>query len=290
MTQFYGNLQATRAGLLTPAQYRDHLAAVWTRLDTVTGRNTQPLYDTAAAASMLYQSPTEFSSARRSVDFYDEGEMMWLEADVLIRTLSGGKKSIDDFARAFFGRTSTGPQVLPYTRDDVIAGLESVQHYDWAQFFATRVDAIAPHPPNPFTGGGWRVTFAPKPSAWQKVVDRVRKGFTARYSLGIVGGDKNVIDDVIDGSPAQKAGITPGDAIMAVGDRATSKSRDLQDQLDAALLAAQHGGPPVKLLVLGGGTYREIAIPYTGGPRYPVLEALPGAPDILDAISKPLGG
>jgi predicted metalloprotease with PDZ domain len=289
MTQFYGNLQATRAGLLTPAQYRDHLAAVYAGLDSTTGRNTIPLYDTAAAASILYSSPREFRSARRATDFYSEGELMWLEADVLIRKRSNGKRSIDDFARAFFGRTSTGPLVLPYTRDDVIAALEGVQHNDWAAFFGTRIDAVAPHPPDPFTGAGWRVTFAATPTAWQQAVDRVRKGWTARYSLGLVGGAKNAIADVIDGSPAQVAGVTPGDTIEAVMDREPSKSRTLQDLLDAAMVAAAHGGPPVKLLVLGGGTFREIPIPYTGGPKYPALEPIPSAPDVLDTISMPLG-
>lgn len=289
MTQFYGNLQATRAGLLTQAQYRDHLAAVWAALDTNTGRSTNPLYDTAAAAPILYNSPIRYRSARRATDFYNEGEMMWLEADAIIRKHSGGRKTVDDFARAFFGRTSTGPMVLTYTREDVIAALESVQHYDWTTFFRTRVDAIAPHPPDPFTPTGWKLAFVAHPSDWQKIVNRVRKGFTARYSLGIVGDANNIVDDVIDGMPAQKAGLAPGDAIMAVNDLATSKTRDLQDALDAAMNAAQHGGPPVRLLVLGGGAYRQITIAYDGGPRYPVLQPLAGAPNMLDVISKPLG-
>ena len=289
MTQFYGDLQATRAGLLTQEQYRDKLAATWATLDSTTGRMTNPLYDTAAAASILYSSPQGFRSARRGTDFYPEGEMMWLEADAIIRKLSGGKKSIDDFARAFFGRTSTGPQVIPYTRDDVIAALDGVQHYDWRGFFAARVDAIAPHPPDPFTPTGWKLAFAAKPSEWQKIVDKVRKGFTARYSLGIVGGERGMVNDVIDGSPAQKAGLSPGDTIEAVDDREASKTRNLQDGLDAALVAAEHGGPPVQLLVLGGGTYREIVVPYDGGPKYPILEPIAGAPDLLDAISRPLG-
>jgi predicted metalloprotease with PDZ domain len=289
MTQFYGNLQATRSGLLTQQQYRDHLAATYAALDTTTGRMTTSLYDTAAEAPILYGSPQAGRTARRGTDFYPEGEMMWLEADATIRKLSGGRKSIDDFTRAFFGRTSTGPQVVTYTRDDVIAALEAVQHYDWRGFLATRIDAVAPHPPDPFTPTGWRLVYAPKPSPWQKVVDKVRKGFTARYSLGIIGGDRGMVNDVIDGSPAQKAGLSPGDTIEAVNDRETSKTRNLQDSLDTALAAAQHGGPPVRLLVLGGGMYRELTLPYDGGPRYPVLEPIPGARDLLDVISKPLG-
>jgi predicted metalloprotease with PDZ domain len=288
MTQFYGNLLATRAGLLTPEQYRDKLAATYAMLDSETGRLTTPLYDTAAEAPELYDSPGAFRSARRGTDFYSEGELMWLEADVLVRKLSSGKRSIDDFARAFFGRTSTGPLVVPYTRDDVIAALNGVQPYDWANFFRKHIDAIAPHPPDPFTGSGWKVAFAAQPSALAKIVQRVRKGFDARFSLGIVGADKGMVADVVDGSPAQKAGLAPGDEIVAINSRETGHTASLQDAIDAALVVAQHGGPSIKLLVRGGGTYRELTVPYTAGPKYPVLEAIPGAPDVLDAISKPL--
>jgi predicted metalloprotease with PDZ domain len=288
MTQFYGNLLAARSGLRTEQQWREHLAMIYARLDSTTGRNTSPLYDTAAAAPLLYDSPREFGSERRSVDFYDEGELIWLEADAIIRKASQGHRSIDDFARAFFGRTSTGPIVMPYTRDDVIAALQNVQPYDWRDFFAQRVDAIAPHPPDPFTPDGWRMAFAAKPSSLEKIFNSKRKALDVRYSLGIIGARSGVVTDVIDGSPAQKAEIAPGDKIVAVDGRAPSENEELHDDIDAALLRAQHGGEPVHLLVLGGGVYRDVAIPYTGGPRYPVLEPIPGAPDRLDAVAAPL--
>lgn len=287
MTQFYGNLQATRSGLRTQQQYRDHLAMIYAVLDSTTGRNTTPLYDTAAAASILYGAPREFSSERRSVDFYSEGELIWLEADAIIRKASGERRSIDDFARAFFGRTSTGPVVIPYTRADVIAALENVQHYDWTSFFAERVDAIAVHPPDPFTPDGWRVAFAPKPSGLEKIVNESRKTLDVRYSLGIIGSRAGVVSDVIDGSPAQRADVAPGDKIEAVNGRAPTDNDTLCEEIDAALERAQHGDP-IHLLLLSGGVYRDVAIPYTGGPRYPVLEPIPGAPDRLDAVSAPL--
>ena len=288
MTQFYGNLQAERSGLQTPQEWRDHLALIYARLDTTTGRATSPLLDTAVAAPLLYSSPDEFRNERRDVDFYDEGELIWLEADATIRRLSGGRRSIDDFARAFFGRTSSGPQVVTYTRDDVIAALDAVQPYDWRSFFAARIDAIAPHPPDPFTPNGWRVAYAPKPSGLEKIANAVRKTFDARYALGIVGGKDGVILDVIDGSPAQRAGVAPGDKIVAVDGRAVGESETLLGELDASLLRVQHGGLPVHVLLLGGGVYRDVAIPYAGGPRYPVLEPIPGAPNRLDAVSAPL--
>lgn len=288
MTQFYGNLEAARSGFFTPAQWRDHLALTYAALDTTTGRNTNPLLDTAIEAPVLYAAPHRFRSARRGTDFYSEGELMWLEADATIRRLSGGRRTIDDFARAFFGGTSTGPQVVTYTRDDIIAALNAVQPYDWRGFFAARIDTIAPHPPDPFTPDGWRLAYAPQPNALEKIDAKVNKSFDVRYSLGIVGETGGVVTDTIDGSPGQRAGIAPGDKIVAVNGRAVSESQTLQAAIDAALLRSEHGGPPIRLLALGGGVYRDVTIPYAGGPRYPVLERLPGVPDRLDAVSAPL--
>jgi predicted metalloprotease with PDZ domain len=290
LTQFYGYLQATRSGLLTPDEWREHLALTYAQLDTTTGRATNALADTAVAAPLLYNAPGEFHSERRGIDFYGESELMWLEADVTIRRLSVGRRSLDDFARAFFGRTSTGPEVVTYTRSDIIAALNAVQPYDWNGFLRARIDAIAPHPPDPFTAAGWRVTYAPAPSGLEIMLNGARQAYDARYSLGIVGGRDGVVGDVIDGSPAQLAGVAPGDKIVAVNGRATSASESLQQELDVALVAAQHGGPPVHLLLLGGGLYRDVAIPDDGGPRYPVLEPIPRAPDLLVGVTRPLGG
>lgn len=214
---------------------------------------------------------------------------MWLEADATIRRLSAGRRTIDDFARAFFGGTSTGPQVVTYTREDIIKALNAVQPYDWRGFLAARIDAIAPHPPDPFTPDGWRVAYEPKPNELEIVEARLNKSFDLRYSLGIVGGKESLVADTIDGSPAQRAGIAPGDKIVAVDGRAISETQSLRGVIDLALLRAEHGGPPIRLLILGGGVYRDIAIPYAGGPRYPVLEPIPGATNRLDDVSAPLG-
>ena len=285
MTQYYGVVVATRSGLRTPAQFRESLAFDYARLDATTGRTTQPLLDTANFAPTLYAAPRQFASARRSVDFYDEGELMWFTADMTIRRLSGGKKTIDDFARAFFGRTSTGPQVLTYTRDDVIAALEAVQPYDWHGFFVKYVDNITPHPPDPLTPAGWRIVYGPKPTEWEKKGNESRKIFDARYSIGITGNRDGAITDVIAGSPASKAGVSPDGKIVGINNRTFDR---LADALDDALTLAQKTGGTLHLLILSGGEYRDVAIPYGGGPKYPALERIPGTSDVLNLVSAPL--
>ncbi len=284
MTQFYGELQAARSGLRTKEQWLDGLALTYAELDTTSGRLTRPLLDTAVSAPFLYGAGRQYESLRRSVDFYPEGALMWLEADVTIAKLSHGRKSLDDVARRFFGQTDSGPKVVPYDRDDLIAALNAVQPYDWRAFLATRADAVTPHPPDPFDAAGWHVVYRAEPSAFAKVLGGRYKRLDARYSLGFTANGEGVIADVLAGSPAAKAGLGPGLKIAAIDTR--SFDRGGQDQLDAALRAAQ-SGPPVVLLVVGGEVYRTIVIDYHGGPRYPHLERLPRTPDLLSAVAAP---
>jgi predicted metalloprotease with PDZ domain len=282
MTQFYGELQAERSGIWTKQQWLDSLASTYAALDSTPGRLTRPLLDTAVSGPFLYAAGRQWESARRSVDFYPEGALMWLEADVTIRGLSHGRHSIDDFARAFFGRSDTGPEVITYTRDDVIAALNEVQPYDWRGFFAARIDAIAPHPPDPFDPAGWRVAFRSAPTAFAKLEAAQRKSLDARYSLGFAAQGDGTLVDVIAGSPAARAGLAPGQKIVAINDR--SADHGMQSQLDTALTAALHG-PSLRLLLVGGDVYREVTVDYHGGPRFPHLERIPGTPDLLSVVA-----
>ncbi|HTJ28401.1 MAG TPA: hypothetical protein VMA36_19745 [Candidatus Limnocylindria bacterium] len=283
MTQFYGQLQSERAGLRTEQQFLDGLAMTYASLDSEHGRLDDPLIDTAIASSIRRGMPA-WSAERRSQDYYAEGELLWLEADVIIRERSGGKRSLDDMARAFFGDGhDTDPQVLPYTRDDIIAALNAVQPYDWRGFLAKRLDAIAPHPPNPFAEAGYKLVYGEKPSAFEKMGNAQRKALDMRYSLGISARQDGTIVDVLTDSPAGRAQIAPGTKILAVDDR-TLKS---QDQIDAALEAAKNG-PGVTMILVDKDVYRTVTFDYHGGPRYPQLQRIAGTPDVLGDIAKPL--
>ncbi len=284
MTQYYGNLQAERAGLRTRQQWLDALALSYASYDSERGRLTRALVDTATSSPFLYRERGAWASERRGVDYYGEGELMWLEADVLIRTRSHGKHSLDDAARAFFGRgRDTGPQVVTYTRDDIVAALAAVEPYDWRAFLARHVDAVAPHPPDFLTGGGYRLVFGDAPSAYEKLQSARRKTIDLRYSLGIVANREGTIADVLPDSVAFRAGIGPGEKIVAVNDRALTG----QPQLDVALREAGSGAP-VRLLLTAGNVYRTVALDYRGGPRYPHLARIDGTADLLGAIAKPL--
>jgi predicted metalloprotease with PDZ domain len=287
MTQFYGELQAERSGIWTKQEWLDALAETYASLDDTRGRDWRPLLDTATAASTLYSAPREWETERRAVDYYDEGNLMWLEADVMIRNASGGKRSIDDVARAFFGNgANTGAQVVTYNRADVIAALNAVQPYDWTSFLAQRIDAIASHPPNPFDRGGYKMVFTDAQTGFAKIVAGKRKTIDMRFSLGLVARNDGTIVDVIPNSPAYAAGIGPGEKIVALNARALANG---QSQVDDALKEAKMSGS-VRLLLNGGSVYRDVTIAYREGPRFPRLERIPNTPDVLSAIARPLAG
>ncbi len=205
-----------------------------------------------------------------------------------IRNLSHGRRSLNDLARSFFGHgENTGAQVVTYTRADIVAALDAVQPYDWTAFLHRHLDEIAPHPPDPFTAGGYKLVYTDKISEIEKAQNGGRRHrMDLRYSLGIAANANGTVVDVLWNSPAFAAGIGPGEKIVAVNDRALT---DGQSQMDAVLKAAERGGS-IRLLLSGGDVYRTVSLDYHGGPRYPHLERIEGTPDVLSSVAKPLSG
>jgi len=283
MTQFYGEVFAFRSGLLDAKYVPDLYALIAASLDTEPGRLTRPLLDTAVSAPFLYTASGSYSSLRRGVDFYSEGVFVWLDADTIIRTGTNGRRSLDDMARAFFGGRDTPPVVVPYTRSDVIVALNAVYPYDWAGFFRARIDQVAPHPPlDALERAGWRLVYKEEPSPYEKMNDGRQNRIQARYTLGLGLSTSGAISDVLVGSPAAKAGLSPGMRIVAVDGRAFSR-----EGFEAAIKAAKGSVTPIVLLVENAGYYRTYDVDYHDGPRFPQLERIPGTKDLLAAITRP---
>jgi predicted metalloprotease with PDZ domain len=284
LTQYLGQILTARTGLYSAEEFHESLAMIAASLDRKSGRAWRPLEDTAVAAQLLYNARDDYSEYRRGVDYYDEGTLIWLDADVLIRRLSKGKKSLNDFCRAFEGGPGGAPALRPYTFEDVVATLNSVQPYDWAAFLRERVQAVEPHAPlGGIENGGWKLIFnATHSDLWKDFEDEKRYiDFT--YSLGLVLKDEGTVQDVVVGGLAQKAGIAPADKVIAVNNR----------QFTATLLheTVQHTAAAqqmIELLVKSGDYYSVHKIDYQGGEKYPHLVRDPDKPDILSEIIQPL--
>lgn len=290
MTEYLGNVLAARSALKTPEQYRDILAMTAARLDTTPGRLWRPTEDTAIAASILRDNNPAWSNWRRGQDYYFEGEMLWLDADTLIRKMTDGKKSLDDFEKIFLGKGgNTGPQILPYTFDELVADLNQVVPYDWATFFHDRVDKINAHVDLAgIDQGGYRLVYHDKPSASVRTLEGLggsgRAGsFSFWFSLGVRIDHDGHITDVLWNGPADKARLAPGDKIFAVNGIVYSN-----DVMHAAIRTAKSSTEPIHLIVQADNYVRTAEIDYHDGERYPALERVAGKPDYLDEIIKPL--
>jgi predicted metalloprotease with PDZ domain len=284
LTDYLGKVLAVRSGLQTNANFRDLFALTAAMLDHRSGRDWRSLADTAVAAQLLYAAPGAGATRRRSADFYPEGDLIWLEADTLIRQQTHGKKSLDDFCKKFHGGESGPPRVVPYNFDDVVNGLNGIAPYDWKMFFQKRIYDLAPRAPvGGIENGGWRLAYTNEISPVLKIREAQRKFTDLSYSLGLVIGTDGVIGDVLPGTPADQAGISPNMRLVAVNGRSWS-AKILRD----AVKIAATNSAPIKLLVMRDDYYQTCKADYHGGEKYPVLERDATKPDLLDEILKPL--
>lgn len=281
LTNYLGWLLAARSGLMTADEARDYLAMTASRMSNVKARGWRPLDDTAAAASTLFDATRSWRSARRAVDFYDEGTLLWLEVDVLMRQKSKGAKSLDDFCKAFHGTGTGKPEVKGYELTDVLNALNEVAPHDWKAHFARRVEAVAEAPPlDGITGGGWKLAFAEKPTELFATFEGLSKAANLSDSIGATIGGDGLVGDLVPGSPAAKAGLAPGMKVLAVNGRRFST-----DSMKGAVAATKSGGK-LELLIESGDFFKTHAVEYAGGARYPRLERTTGD-DLLSAIVKP---
>ena len=288
LTEYLGDVLASRCGIWPAAVYRDRLATIAGYLnDLRPGRTWRDLQDTATAAQLLYNAAGGYDNWRRNVDYYDEGELLWLEVDLTIREKTSGKKSLNDFAAAFEGLGgNTGPKVVPYTFEDIVSGLNAVVPNDWAAFLRTRLDSNDIHAPE--TDGinalsGYKLIYTDKPDYWSQLLENQHNYVDVRYSLGMSVGTDGKVKDVIVGGLADKAGFGPDMQIIAVNGRAFAPLL-----MRAAIQHAQGNGPTIEFIVENTNYYKVIRMDYHGGERYPQLQRVEGAPARLDDILQPM--
>jgi predicted metalloprotease with PDZ domain len=281
LTDYLGPLLATRSGLWTEGQYHDYLASIAAALGPGRpGRTWRPLLDTAVGVpGMSSGRGGGLFNWRRGADYYDEGDLLWLEVATILHHESNGKKSIDDFTQAFHGGPNNGPEVKTYTFDQLVNALNSIAPYDWASFFHTRLDSTAPEAPvGGIENGGWQVIFNDKPVKLEG-----RRGNSGQaYTIGLQLKEDGTVTDAIVGGPAFDAGITSGTKLVAVNSRAYTP-----DVLVDAIKAAKDNTQPISLLVLSDEYYKTFTVNYHGGERFPHLERVEQKPDYLDDLIKP---
>ncbi|NHZ40671.1 M61 family metallopeptidase [Massilia aquatica] len=282
-TQYWGNVLAARSGLVSAGGIRDAIAAYAARYDHVQGRSWRALQDTVNDPIVQARRALGWSNWQRSEDYYVEGMLIWLDVDTRIRELSGEKRSLDDFARTFYGvdNGSIGPAY--YQFDDVVRTLASVQAFDWAPFLRAKLDGNgAGAPLDGLARAGWKLVYTDTPTDVIKGQEERSKMSDFSYSLGFSVKNDGAIEAIEWDGIGFRAGLSGNSTIVAVNNR-TYKP----EVLKAAVKAARDGKAPIELLVRKGSNFRTVALDYHGGLRYPRLERIPGSKDRLDAILQP---
>lgn len=280
-TQYWGEVLAARSGLWTKQQALDALAQTAAYYEQQAGRRWRALQDTTNDEIINPRRPMSWRDWQRYEDYYDEGRLIWLEVDTLIRERSQGKRSLDDFARAFFGIDDGSLVTVAYSFADVVKALNAVEPYDWTAFLRERLDAVArPAPLEGLRRGGYKLVYTDTPGELEKASDLERKRVSLRYSIGIVIDDKDgTVLQVAWDSATFKAKLTESAQILAVNGAAYGA-----EVLKDAIRSAKGTALPIELIVKTGDRYRVVAIDYHDGLRYPHLERDAAVPARLDEI------
>jgi len=289
MTHYLGNVLAARSGLKNQAQYRDMLAMSAANLDYKPGRQWRPTEDTDVAASILRGGNPAWSNWKRGQDYYQEGELLWLDADTLIRKFTQNKKSLDDFQKIFLAKGgNTGPLIVTYTFDELVQDLNAVVPYDWATFLHDRVDKINPRADLAgIERGGYKLVYKDKPNPSERTMasagGRRAAGVDCWYSIGLRIAADGGIADVRWNGPADKARLAPGEKLIAVNGQIFSP-----EVLREAIRASKGNTEPIHLIVQADSFVSNSDIEYHDGERHPALERVDGTPAYLDDITKAL--
>ena len=284
-TQYWGQVLAARSGLRTPQQALDQFAITAAHYEVQKGRQWRPLQDTTNDEIINPRRPQSWGDWQRFEDYYDEAALVWLDADTWIREHSKGARSLDDFARAFFGINDGSFTVVTYTFEDVVKALNAVEPNDWSAFLRQRLDAIGKAvPEDGFHRGGYKLVYTDKPSDYQSTTEDQRKRIDLLNSIGIEiddkdGGMDGMLTQVIWDSPAYLAKLTEGAQILAINGIAYDA-----DVLKDAIRAAHGTQAPIELIVKTGDRYMVAKLDYHDGLRYPHLERDSAEPARLDAI------
>ncbi len=282
-TQFWGYVLQARSGLVSKQDTLDQYAAIMATYDSQPARQWRDLVDTTNDPVVSLRKPKGWTSWQRSEDYYNEGLLVWMDVDSLLREKSGGTRSIDDFARAFFGIRDGDWGEVTYTIDDVAATLNGIVPWDWRGYLDRRLTEHATGAPLAgFARNGYRLIYTDTPTPSFKAGETTAKNTNLTWSGGFVANATGELTSVTWDSAAFDAGLTVADQIVAIDGQAWSA-----DRMKAAIAAAKGTKVAIPLTIKRGDAYRSVALDYHGGLRYPRLEKVGTGDGGLDRLLAP---
>ena len=282
--QFWGYVLGARSGLFTKQETLDAFASIAANQDIRRARDWRDVEDTTRDPIITDRRPKGWLSYQRSEDYYNEGLLIWLEVDSLLRARTGGTKGMQDFVRQFVAGPDGKWDARGFTRGEIVSILNTLSPFDWDGFFRERINGKAPTAPlSGLTLGGYRLTFGSEPTAFFRDQEKRSGELNFNYSLGMSVSKGGHVTGVIWDGPAFKAGLTTASEVLAVNGRTYA-----EDTLRDAIISAEGGKDPIKLIVRTGRVVREVALSWNGGLRYPRLEKVGVGETSIDRLLSPL--
>jgi predicted metalloprotease with PDZ domain len=280
LTEYLGEVLTARSGLLTEEQWREAFAYLVATYTHRPGREWRPLQDTADAAPFLYNSTSDWANWRRGTDFYEEGELLWLDVDTTIRSLTKDKKSMNDFCKVFHGGNSGQPELKPYNFDEVVETLNGVAPNDWAAFLRARLNGLSTKTPlEALEGSGWKLVYNEQPNEALANEEALARRADFTFTVGMTVSDDGTVVDVTHSGTAYDAGLAPGMKIVAVNGEQYSPEK-LREVISNAKTVLN----PIQFIVANGAQFKTMSMEYHDGLKFPHIERDGARPDYLSEI------
>lgn len=200
ITSYYDNLILRRAGIISPAEYLIELSEEIGRFLSTPGRNVQSAEESSFDAWIKFYRPDE-ESANSTISYYNKGAIIGWLIDMELRRCG---KSLDDAMRVLYRETfRRGKWFEP---EEFVQACEKVSGKPFGKFFMD------------YAKGAGKIDFQGFLS-YAGLVLGSKNGKTGKFYIGVkVRGEngKTSIREVLDGSPARKAGIFAGDDMLGV--------------------------------------------------------------------------
>jgi predicted metalloprotease with PDZ domain len=260
-TSYFAELITLRAGLEKRDEFLENTAKALDDYRHTPGRFQQSASESSFDAWIADGDPDRARNA--SVNIYPKGQLLGLAMDLRLRQQTRGARGLEDVHRILYARHAVAQG--GYDPLDFRAALKEVSGQDWSGWWAQYVDGTAELPFDRLLLEAGLQTLVDVP----KDADDKQEwwaGWRVRE-----GSDPAVVTQVERDSPAWKAGIAPGDTLLAVnGIRVQAK--DLSDKLTYV------GAAPFKVALFRRDELREIDVT-------PILQ--PKGKPKLKALDKP---
>ncbi|HEY4243664.1 MAG TPA: PDZ domain-containing protein [Kofleriaceae bacterium] len=232
ITSHYDRFALRTSGRITAKSLLDKVLDDWTRLVATPGRTRQSLEASSFDAWIKLYKPDE-SNLNTTVSYYLKGGLAMFALDLQIRRRTEGQRSLDDALRALW--THFGARGEPHP-DDVQPIFEEAVGLSLSDVFTQQIRGTAdPELADELRFVGLELRSSADPA-------QIADGASALWLGATLAGVK--VTGVFDGSPAQAAGLSPGDELIAIDGFRTTGEGDVR-----SLAGARRPGDAVELSV-----------------------------------------